>query len=94
MLNTLALLCAVFTIWFTWRAIMLSADHRAAMHESWVNLGIGFTVNFIANILILPFVGGHISVGENFALGSIYTAISVARSYSIRRWFSVRQQTT
>lgn len=56
--------------------------------EAWINVAIGFSINFAANLLIFPLFGMHISLSNNFLMGLIYTAISVARSYVIRRWFN------
>lgn len=56
--------------------------------EAWVNVFIGFGINFTANMFIFPFFGFNISAKANFVLGLIYTVISVARSYVIRRWFN------
>lgn len=58
--------------------------------EAWANVAIGFLINFCANLLILPLIGFHISVGQNLFIGVLYTVISVARSYCIRRWFNSR----
>lgn len=55
--------------------------------EAWINVAIGFGINFTANLLILPAFGFHsLTVGQNFVIGLIYTAISVTRSYVVRRW--------
>lgn len=56
--------------------------------EAWINVLIGFSINFVANMLILPMYGFHITAAQNFSMGCIYTIISVARSYAIRRWFN------
>jgi hypothetical protein len=56
--------------------------------ESWMNIAVGFTINYFANLLIFPLFGMHISLRNNFLMGCIYTAISVVRSYVIRRWFN------
>ena len=56
--------------------------------EAWINIAIGFTINFVANLVILPLIGFHISVSQNLFVGVLYTLISVARSYVIRRWFN------
>lgn len=56
--------------------------------ESWANIVVGFTINYCANLLIFPLFGMHISPGNNFLLGVIYTGISLARSYVLRRWFN------
>lgn len=58
--------------------------------EAWINVAIGFAINFMANLLILPLIGFHISVGQNLFIGVLYTVISVLRSYIIRRWFNAR----
>lgn len=52
-----------------------------------INIFIGYWINFIANLLILPLFGFHITLTDNLLMGLIYTLISVARSYVVRRWF-------
>jgi len=52
------------------------------------NIAVGFSINFIANILILPLYGFEITGGQAFSMGLIFTVISIARSYIIRRWFN------
>jgi hypothetical protein len=56
--------------------------------EVWANIAFGFTINYFANMLIFPLFGMHISAGNNFLLGGIYTVISLVRSYVLRRWFN------
>jgi len=56
--------------------------------EAFANIAVGFTINYTANLLIFPLFGMHISPGNNFLLGLIYTAISLVRSYVLRRWFN------
>ncbi len=57
--------------------------------ESWVNILVGFTINFCANMLILPMFGFHdLTLGKNFQIGMLYTVISLVRSFIIRRWFN------
>lgn len=59
--------------------------------EAWVNVAIGFGINFTANMLILPAFGfTSLTLGTNVIIGLIYTVISVARSYIIRRWFNAK----
>lgn len=57
--------------------------------EAWVNVFIGFSINYVANLIILPAVlGVSLSHSANLVIGLIFTVISVARSYAIRRWFN------
>lgn len=53
--------------------------------ESMINILVGFWINFLANIWILPLFGFHITVAQNLQIGVIYTVISIVRSYVIRR---------
>ena len=58
-----------------------------SFYEACINVLIGFGINYVANLLILPLFGFHITLSENFLMGLLYTGISVGRSYVIRRWF-------
>lgn len=59
--------------------------------EAWVNVFIGFWINFAANLVILPMFGFEgLTMATNFYIGLAYTVVSVARSYVIRRWFNAR----
>lgn len=55
-----------------------------------VNIAIGFAINWLANILVLPLFGFHVTGAQAFSIGLIFTVISVARSYVVRRWFERR----
>lgn len=62
---------------------------KGSFAEAWTNIAIGFSINYAANLLILPLFGFHsLTAGKNFIIGCIYTAISLARSYCLRRWFN------
>ncbi len=57
--------------------------------ESWVNIVIGFIINFTANMVILPMFGFHeLTLAKNFEIGMLYTVISLVRSFVIRRYFN------
>lgn len=57
--------------------------------EAWLNIAVGFGVNFAANLVILPLFGfANLSIKNNFIIGMIYTVISLARSFVIRRYFN------
>jgi len=61
---------------------------KGSFYEACLNVFIWFWINFFANLVILPMVGFHITIGQNFYIGLLYTLVSVARSYTIRRWFN------
>jgi hypothetical protein len=57
--------------------------------EAWSNIFIGFAINFVANLAILPLFGfNNLTVSKNLWLGVIYTGISLLRQFCIRRWFN------
>jgi uncharacterized membrane protein (DUF485 family) len=60
--------------------------------EALVNVVIGFTINWVANMLILPIFGFNVTGAQAFGIGVFFTVISIARSYVIRRWFNARLQ--
>ena len=68
----------------------MNQTRLGSLIEACINVMIGFTINFIANMLILPLIGFHITAGQNLFIGVLYTIISVCRSYVIRRWFNAR----
>lgn len=57
--------------------------------EAWVNVFIGFGINFVANMVILPYYGfTALTLATNLQIGLAFTVISVVRSYVVRRWFN------
>lgn len=69
-------------------AVKEGQTRRGSLLESLVNILVGYSVNFTANLLIFPLFGWHISTRENLTLGVIYTGISLVRSYGLRRFFN------
>jgi hypothetical protein len=68
----------------------MNQTRMGSLIEALMNVAIGFGINFVANLVILPLIGFHITVGQNLFIGVLYTLVSVARSYVIRRWFNAR----
>lgn len=66
----------------------MTQTRLGSLIEAFTNVLIGFGINFIANLVILPLVGFNISLGDNLFIGLLYTIVSVVRSYCIRRWFN------
>lgn len=72
------------------RGIRAGAQSRlGSFIEASVNIAIGFSINFTANMLILPRFGFHSLTAEKaFGIGCLFTVISLCRSYVIRRYFN------
>lgn len=94
LLTTLGIASFCFVAVFTFRAYRaapgVGQSPRSAIIEAWLNICIGFTINYVANLLFLPLIGAHVSMADNFWLGWIYTTVSIVRQYVIRRWFNSR----
>lgn len=67
-------------------------SRKMSFIESWVNVFIGYWINFFANLLILPLFGFRPTIRENLVIGLLYTVVSVVRSYAIRRWFNRKEK--
>lgn len=62
---------------------------RRSVKEAWVNIGIGYTINYSANIVLLPFLWNpEHPLWSAHAIGVVFTGISFIRQYIIRRWFT------
>lgn len=62
---------------------------KGSLVESAANIAVGFGINFLANMLILPLFGfATLTLTANFEIGMLYTIISLCRSYVLRRWFN------
>jgi len=60
-----------------------------SMMEAIVNVIVGFTINLVANIFLLPAVlGVEVNLVQFTILGVFFTIISIARSYILRRAFN------
>jgi len=95
MITTIASLSFVFCVAFTIYCANVEHDGKGqsvkdSILEAWSNIVVGFSINFVANLFILPQVTEGLTLTENFAIGWIYTAIAMVRSFAIRRWHNAK----
>ena len=64
-----------------------SQSRLMSLLESVVNVCVGFVLAVLTQLIALPWFGVRMSMGENLALGAVFTAVSVARSFALRRLF-------
>jgi hypothetical protein len=55
--------------------------------ESVANVIVGYGVAVVTQILIFPMFGLHTTLGQNLAMGAVFTIVSLARSFLLRRLF-------
>ena len=65
----------------------MKQSRRMSMIEAITNVALGYALAVITQIVVFPWFGLHPSLGENLALGGIFTAISLTRGYTLRRLF-------
>lgn len=56
--------------------------------ESLCNVAIGYGVALVTQIVVFPWFGLTVSLGDNVAIGLIFTVVSIVRSYVLRRVFN------
>jgi SNF family Na+-dependent transporter len=59
-----------------------------SMLEAVANVAIGYSINFVANLVVLPLFGLAVSARDAAGIGLVFTGISLARSYVLRRTFN------
>ena len=55
--------------------------------ESVANVIVGYGVAVVTQILIFPMFGLQTTLGQNLAMGGVFTIVSLARSFLLRRLF-------
>jgi hypothetical protein len=56
--------------------------------EAKTNIVVGFSINYVLNILILRGFGYDVTYGDAFWIGVVFTAFSILRIFVLRRWFN------
>ena len=65
----------------------MTQSRRLSLVEAITNVAVGYVLAVITQIMVFPWFGIHPSLGENLAIGSMFTGISLLRSYVLRRLF-------
>jgi hypothetical protein len=66
----------------------MSQTKLGSFAEAWFNVAVGFGINYLGNLFILPLFGLNVTYGQAFYIGLVFTVISVARSYLLRRFMN------
>ena len=65
----------------------MTQSRRLSLVEAITNVAVGYVLAVITQIVVFPWFDIHPSLGENLAIGSLFTGISLLRSYALRRLF-------
>jgi len=55
--------------------------------EAIANVAVGFCVALLTQTIVFPLFGLQVGLGDNLAIGGLFTLASIARSYVLRRVF-------
>ena len=55
--------------------------------EAITNVVVGYGVAVVTQILIFPIFGLQTTLGQNLAMGGVFTIVSLFRSFALRRLF-------
>lgn len=62
-------------------------SRRMSLAEALTSTAIGYGVAVATNAVVLPAFGMAPSLGDSFAMGAVFTAVSLLRGYAVRRLF-------
>jgi hypothetical protein len=65
----------------------MKQSRAMSMVESVANVAVGYGVAVATQMLVFPLFGLVATLGENMAMGAIFTVVSIVRSYWLRRLF-------
>ena len=65
----------------------MTQSRRMSLIEAITNVAVGYALAVVTQMLVFPWFGLEVTLGEHLAIGSVFVAISLARGYLLRRLF-------
>ena len=62
-------------------------SRRQSLIEAITNVVVGYALAVITQIVVFPWFGLQVSLGDNLSIGALFVTISLIRSYALRRFF-------
>ncbi|NHQ75826.1 hypothetical protein HAT86_15345 [Roseovarius gahaiensis] len=62
-------------------------SRRRSLIEAITNVVVGYALAVVTQIVVFPWFGLQVSLGDNLAIGALFVTISLVRSYALRRVF-------
>jgi len=66
----------------------VTQSRRMSAVEAVANVVVGFGLAIATQVVVFPLFGLVASIGDNLAIGAIFTVVSIVRSYVLRRVFN------
>lgn len=70
------------------KAVPTGQSRADSMAETLASIAVGFVVSMGIQAVVLPAMGHHITLEQNFWITCIFTVASVVRGYAMRRVFN------
>lgn len=67
----------------------MKQSRTMSLVEALANVAVGYWVAATTQMVAFPLFGLTTSLGENMAIGAVFTVVSIVRSYTLRRAFEV-----
>ena len=55
--------------------------------EAVANVAVGYGIAVLTQLAVFPLFGLRVGLGDNLAIGGVFTAVSIVRSFALRRLF-------
>jgi hypothetical protein len=62
-------------------------SRRQSLIEAITNVVVGYALAVLTQIVVYPWFGLQVSLGDNLVIGAMFVMISLLRSYALRRLF-------
>ena len=73
----------------------MKQSRTMSLVESVANIGVGYGIAVVVQVVVFPLFGIEIGLGEHPAIGALFTIVSVVRSFMLRRLFeAIRVRST
>jgi hypothetical protein len=66
----------------------MTQSRRLSLVEAFTNVAVGYVLAVVTQMVVFPWIGLDASLGDNLALGLVFTAVSLMRGYALRRLFT------
>jgi hypothetical protein len=67
----------------------MTQSRQMSLVEAITNVAVGYILAIVTQIVVFPWFGLEVTLGEHLAIGSVFVAISLARGYLLRRLFEM-----
>ena len=65
----------------------MKQSRLVSLLEAMANVAVGYILAITTQIVVFPWFGLEVTLGEHLAIGSVFVAVSLARGYLLRRLF-------